>query len=45
MYFGHDRVKTGPNFSHELPTFLKYHMPLITKSEEKSTFDLKLYFY
>ena len=29
MYFGHKRVETGPNCSHELATFLKYHMPLI----------------
>ena len=28
MYFGHKLVETGPNCSHELATFLKYHMPL-----------------
>ena len=28
MYFSHKRVETGPNCSHELATFLKYHMPL-----------------
>ena len=29
-FFGHYRHKleeTGPNFSHELATFFKYHMP------------------
>ena len=29
MYFGHRHVETGPNCSHELATFPKYHMPLI----------------
>ena len=29
MYFGHKYVETGLNCSHELATFLKYHMPLI----------------
>ena len=29
MYFGHKHVETGANRSHELVTFLKYHMPLI----------------
>ena len=28
MYFGHKHVETGPNCSHELATFFKYHMPL-----------------
>ena len=28
MYFCHKHVETGLNFSHELATFLKYHMPL-----------------
>ena len=28
MYFGHKHVETGPNYSHELSTFLKYHMPV-----------------
>ena len=28
MYFGHKHVEIGPNCSHELATFLKYHMPL-----------------
>ena len=28
MYFGHKHVETGPNCSHELPTFLKYQMSL-----------------
>ena len=28
LYFGHKYVKTGPNCSHEIDTFLKYHMPL-----------------
>ena len=28
MYFGHKHVETGLNCSHELATFLKYHMPL-----------------
>ena len=28
MYFDHKHVETGPNCSHELSTFLKYHMPL-----------------
>ena len=26
-YFGHKHVETGPNCSHELATFLKYHVP------------------
>ena len=29
MYFGYKHVETGPNCSHELATFLKYHIPLI----------------
>ena len=29
MYFGRERVETGPSCLHELATFLKYHMPLI----------------
>ena len=33
MYFGHKHVETGPNCSHELATFLKYHMHI------KSTYD------
>ena len=28
MYLGHKHVKTRPSCSHELATFLKYHMPL-----------------
>ena len=28
MYFGHQHVETGPNCSHELATFPKYHIPL-----------------
>ena len=28
QYFGDKRVETGPNCSHELATFLKYHMLL-----------------
>ena len=28
MYFGHKHVETGPNCSHGLATFFKYHMPL-----------------
>ena len=28
MHFGHQHVETGPNCSHELASFLKYHMPL-----------------
>ena len=28
MYFAHNHVETGPNYSHEIPNFLKYHMPL-----------------
>ena len=28
VYFGHKHVETGPNCSHELDTFLEYHMPL-----------------
>ena len=28
MYFGRKRVETGPNCSHELANFLKYHMTL-----------------
>ena len=28
MYSGHKHVETGPNCSHELATFLKYHMTL-----------------
>ena len=28
MYVGHKHAETGPNYSHELATFLKYHMPL-----------------
>ena len=26
MYFEYKHVETGPNCSHELATFLKYHM-------------------
>ena len=33
MNFGHKHVETGPNCSHELDTFLKYHMPLILRSK------------
>ena len=29
MYFGHKHVETVPNCSHELATFLKYHMSLM----------------
>ena len=29
MFFGCKHVETGPNCSHELITFLKYHMTLI----------------
>ena len=29
MNFGRKHVETGRNCSHELATFLKYHMPLI----------------
>ena len=28
MYFEYKHVETKPNCSHELATFLKYHMPL-----------------
>ena len=28
MYFGPKHVETGSNYSHELVTFLQYHMPL-----------------
>ena len=28
MYFGHKHAETGLNCSHQLATFLKYHMPL-----------------
>ena len=28
MNFGHKHVETGPNFLHELATFLKYQIPL-----------------
>ena len=28
MYFRHKNVEIGPNCSHEIATFLKYHMPL-----------------
>ena len=28
IYFGHKHVETGPNYSCELSTFIKYHMPL-----------------
>ena len=28
MYFGHKHVENGPNYSHKLVTFLKYHIPL-----------------
>ena len=28
MYFKHKHVEIGQNYSHELATFLKYHMPL-----------------
>ena len=28
MYLRHKDVETGPNFSYELATFLKYHLPL-----------------
>ena len=27
-YSGHKHVETGPNYSHQLVTFLKYHTPL-----------------
>ena len=30
MYFGHKHIETGQDCSHELATFLKYHMPLKT---------------
>ena len=33
MYFGHKHIETGPNYLHELATFLKYHMPLSNKYE------------
>ena len=54
MYFGHKYVETGPNSSHELATFLKYHIPLIkffihlnylTKNKYKLTeLTFKLYY-
>ena len=28
VYFGHKHLETGPNYSYELATLLKYHMPL-----------------
>ena len=28
MYFGHKHVEFRPSCSHELTTFLKYHIPL-----------------
>ena len=28
MYFEHKHVETGANYSYELATLLKYHMPL-----------------
>ena len=28
MFYGHKHLETGPNCSHELATFLKYHMSL-----------------
>ena len=28
MYLAHKHVETGLNCSHEIPNFLKYHMPL-----------------
>ena len=35
MFFGYKYVETGPNCSHELATFLKYHMSLITETNQK----------
>ena len=35
MYFGHKHVETGPNCSHELVTFPKYHMPLMYLYQKK----------
>ena len=28
MYFAQKHIETGPNCSHEIYNFLKYHMPL-----------------
>ena len=28
MYIGHKHVEIGPNYSYELATLVKYHMPL-----------------
>ena len=28
MYFEHKHVETGPSYSYDLATLLKYHMPL-----------------
>ena len=39
MFFGYKYVETGPNCSHELSTFLKYHMPLSgTRDRKKNLF-------
>ena len=35
LYFGQKHIETGPNFSHELATFFKYHMLLIYMTKPK----------
>ena len=36
MYFAHKHLETGPNYSHEIPNFLKYHMGLnLTRDYDK----------
>ena len=43
MYFGHKHVETGPNCSHELATFLKYHiMPLRISFRENLIYPVDL---
>ena len=43
IYFVHKYVETRPNCSHELTTFLKYHMPLRMKENKKETSSKKFY--
>ena len=42
MYFGHKHIETGPNFSYELATFLKYHhMPFKAVVPKKCVLEKK----
>ena len=46
MYFGHKHIETGPNFSYELATFLKYHhMPFKAVVPKKMCFGEKKFLY